>query len=89
MKDLNGYFFDGTIDLGEISGTCDCCGKTIRYGVWLKHYLTNDRILVGRKCSDRQCIYCSNCGLKIHKFAKTPTGKYYCNMCKRSYKIKR
>lgn len=81
MKDLNGYLFDGTIDLEEISGICERCGKSIRYGIWLKHYLTNDRILVGRECSDKQGIHCNNCGSIIHKVIKTPTGKYCCTIC--------
>lgn len=75
MIDLNGYVFDGTIDLGEESGACGNCGKTLRYGVWLKHLLTGNRILVGRKCSDRaKGIICKNCGTELHKLVKAPQG---------------
>ena len=81
MDDLNGYLFDGTVDLGEISHSCDCCSKYLRYCVWLKHYKTGKKLLVGRECSNKCGIYCNNCNTIIHKVIKTPDGKYRCVLC--------
>lgn len=84
MKDLNGYLFNNkTIDLGEISGICDCCGKSIRYAVILKHYKTGEEIFVGRECSNKSGIYCNHCTSKINKVIKAPDSKYYCILCKK------
>jgi len=46
------FIFIDTVDFKDTSGTCDHCGKSIRYGIIFKKLKTNEKIIVGRRCAD-------------------------------------